>query len=96
MEFEPITYIIEKDEYYNDYGNLTHTTYFIKWRKSFFGLFTYWKYVTHTNCDTSGTYSSRTNWNTEEEAIKFIKDVLCPGKKYDGWATTTVNEITCS
>jgi len=96
MEFVPIKYIIEKQERFGDKGKLEHTTYYIKWRKSFLGLFNYWKYVTHRECGMSDCYNARTNWSSEKKCEKFIKKVLCPGRTYDGTESTIVNEITCS
>lgn len=85
-------YVIDRKDYYDEYGKKTSTCFYIKYLKSFYGLFEYWKYITHISYDTY----DRTSFRTEKKAILFIKEILCPGRKYNGWTTTTVNEITCT
>jgi hypothetical protein len=89
-------YTIERDDYHDKNGKITKTAVYIKYRKSFFGLFTYWKYITHRDCGMSDCYDARTNFSTQEKAENFIKEILCPGKTYDNWNTTVINEITCT
>ena len=90
-----ITYYIEDVSYHDEYGKLTNTNYNIRYRKSFFGLFPYWKYITHQDGGMGDYYDSRTNWKTIELAETFIKEILCKDIVYDGWVDKTVGEITC-
>ena len=90
------TYYIVDNSYYGDRGNLLSTEYQIRYRKKFLWLFPYWKYITHRECYYSGCDNVRTEFSTVEEAEKFIKEVLCPGKTYSGFSTTVVGEINCS
>lgn len=91
-----ITYSIIEQNRFNLKGGLEHINFQIRYRKSFYGLFTYWKYITHQDCGWGDCYDSITNFGTKKEATIFIKEILCPGKTYDGWETNTVDEITCS
>ena len=70
-------YTIERDDYHDKNGKITKTAVYIKYRKSFFGLFTYWKYITHRDCGMSDCYDARTNFSTQEKAENFIKEILC-------------------
>lgn len=90
------TYYIVDESRYNDFGEIEHSSYQIRYRKKFLWLIPYWKYITHRECGMGDISQVRTNFSTIEKAEKMIKEVLCPNKIYDGWKTTTVGEIKCS
>ena len=87
-------YKIFKSEYYNKNGEAKSTHFFIKKRKKFLG-FTYWRSIRHDECGYCNTISAITQFKTKEDAIVFIKDVLCKDIPRDKWVDTQVDELTC-
>lgn len=86
-----LTYIIVKNESFNEFGARNSAWYIIKYRQYFLGLIPYWKYITHPSYDCS----SDTTFYDIDDAKSFIKDVLCKGKPYNKITCTPISEVKC-
>ena len=87
-------YVIERRSWFNEYGKESNISFVIKHRKSFLGLFSYWKYETHKEGYMGDVWNERTSFKTELEATTFAKE-LCNGLIRDAHKSTIVKEVTC-
>ena len=89
-------YQIVLNEWNDEFGKVRHTNYQIRYKKrKFFGLISYWSYVTHSVADMSGRYDTRTEFSSEEDARDYINNVLCKNLKTTEWVKTPISEYTC-
>lgn len=92
-------YKIIKRVYYNEKGEVSAPTYFIKELVKpiipFFG-WGRWVYIKETECVYSGCYRVRMKWNTVEDAQNFINTVLCPQVPRDKHEYTEVKTVNCN
>lgn len=68
--------------YVDHYGKESNKYYYIQTQKSFLG-FKYWKTIEHTECGWGDCYKVTTEFKTHEDAVNYIKEVLCLGIKTD-------------
>ena len=87
-------YKIFKQHYHDKYGNIENTTFFVKKRKSFFGI-TYWRRITHTERGYGDRYTVTTKVDSEEKALKLIQNVLCKEIPRNKWIITPIEEVSC-
>lgn len=87
-------FLIKKREYFDEYGKSSHHYYYVLEHKKIL-WWSYWKDIFHEECYDSGTYKTRTKFDTQEDAEKFVREVMCPGKIREGSVETVVNEIVC-
>jgi hypothetical protein len=80
--------------YYDEYGKEKRKHYYIQKQKSFLWI-KYWSDVTHETCGMGGCYDITTLFNSHTDAYDFVKIVLCPQKKKNGWADTVINHFDC-
>ena len=88
-------YTIERTSWFDEKGVESNERFYVKHRKSFLGLFSYWKYVTHLTCGWGDCHNVRTSFMTEAEAIKFTQD-LCKGMLTDQQSSSIVNSVECN
>ena len=89
-------YQIVNQTYYDRYSKPTHSIYNIRYKKRLlFGLIEFWTYVQHGEADMSGSYKTRTDFGTEQEARDFINNVLCKDKPRTETVLTPISEYTC-
>ena len=72
-------YKIFRSVYVNEYGKEGTPYFWIKKRKTFLGI-PYWKSVRHIEC---GDYTNITTFDSYDDALNFIKNVLERGIKTD-------------
>ena len=87
-------YKIYKYQYFNEVGEQLSKYFYIKYQVKFL-WWTYWKDVKHTDCGYGDCYKTRTKFKSEEEANKFIQDILCKGMSRDASKETEVKTVNC-
>ena len=88
-------YTIERESHFNRKSIEHDIIFHIKYRKTFFGFFDYWKYIKHKDCDPHGCVSVKTTFRTEEEAIKYA-EILCKGTNRNTTVITDIKTIECN
>lgn len=91
-----ILWRIEKNEYFNEYGEVASTNYYIYTHKRFLGLFYYKSYVKHTDCGWGDCHKTKTKFKKLDKAKEFITSKLCPGGPKDKHIFTDVETIQCN
>lgn len=81
-------YKILESSYYNEFGETKCKHYWIKEKRRFLGI-GYWKTVTHPSYDGF----TPTLFDSEGEAVEFIRDVLERKKFKGGWEEKVVNRF---
>lgn len=87
---------IEKSEYFNEYGEITDTNYYIYTHKRFLGLFYYKSYVKHTECGWGDCHKVKTKFKELESAKEFIVSKLCTIVQRSKHIHTDVETIQCN
>lgn len=87
-------YRIMESIYYDEYGKEKRKHYYIQKQKSFL-LIKYWSDVKHRECGWGDCHNVTTQFKSHTDAYDFIKTVLCPQKKKDGWEDRAINYIDC-
>ena len=91
-------YKIIKRVYYNERGEVSAPTYFIKELKPIIPFFGWkrWVYIKETRCELGDCYKIRMEWNTVEDAQNFINTVLCPRVPRKKHEYTEIKTVTCN
>lgn len=89
-----MNYKIIKYSYFDGYGRETHTHYYIKEKRTIFGI-GYWKTVTHEVCGMMDTYKETTTFKTQELAEQFVREKLCKGASRGETTKVEVKTIDC-
>jgi|TARA_B110000908_G_scaffold156857_1_gene196403 hypothetical protein len=88
-------YVVERSSWFNEKGIESDELFYIKYKKSFLGLFSYWKYIRHyVHYGHEDSIYTKTEFATESEANQFAKE-LCKGISRNERVLTSVNEVTC-
>jgi hypothetical protein len=87
-------YRIMESIYYDQYGKQKRKHYYIQKQKSFLWI-KYWSDVKHREFEWGDCDDVTTQFKSHTDAYDFVKTVLCPQKKNDGWTDTVINEINC-
>lgn len=83
---------IMENVYYNEYGQEKRKYYFILRKHTGILGVEYWRKIVHPSYDSYET----TTFETREDAVNFVKNVLCKNKTISGWKTNVVDEISCN
>jgi len=91
-----LKYFIEMQRYYNEYGELKTTNYYIKYRVPFLFYWERWKYIKHRDCGWGDDTMVRTSFRTKEATEEYVTNILCEGKPVSKWSSSIIKEVTCS
>ena len=80
---------------YDEYGHQSSEQVYVRWKKSFLGLFTYYKYHTKLTCFMGDCFQDKVNFDSVEHANKFIQNILCKQKPFNTTVLTT-KETKCN
>jgi len=83
-----------KESYFNQYGVEARVYYYIMESRTIFGI-QYWKSIKHQMCGMGDCYNVRTQFNTIEDAEKFIKEKLCTRIGHSKWVKEEIKNINC-
>ncbi len=89
--------IIEKI-YFNELGKPGAPRYCIQELKPVIPFLGWkrWVYVKETKCGWGDTYKVRMEWDSLEEAQKFIDEILCPGILREKTQTKEIKTVNCN
>ncbi len=87
---------IEKSEYFDEFGELKNTKFFVYTYKRWLGLFYYKSYVKHTDCGWGDCCKVKTTFEEVDDARKFITSNLCTGGPKEENIYTDVETVKCS
>jgi len=90
-------YRIVSETYYNNYGKVSSVKYFVQ-KLGLTWLFKkpIWRFITHREGDTTGTYIVNTEFKSQEDAKVFIDDILCKGKPVHATVFDIISFHTCN
>lgn len=94
MKKEDKNFKIFKKEYYDGYGILNNTHFFIKEKKYFLGI-PYWKTIKR-DLSYLDSWKEIIRFNSEKEAIKFIREILCNNSPREKDVISEIEKFNCS